>query len=92
MDVAGGIVVCITAIVNYRHVAQSAAAVRQPSAAIRGAHRGNIGDASRNAKVAVEIIAADLLVQIEELIDADRSALQRGQPVLNAREMILVRE
>ena len=84
MDVADRIVVRVAAIIDDRHVAQSATAIRQSPTAIRGTDGGNITHGSRDAEVAVEIIAADLLVQIEELIDADRSALQRGQPVLNA--------
>src|SRR5438874_5118536 len=84
MNVADRVIVRISAIVDDRDVTKTAAAAGQPPTAVRGADRRNVAHRATRFEIAVKIVTADLLVQVEKLVDRNRAPLQRCESVLNA--------
>ena len=84
MDIAARQGVVVVAEVDDRHRRQAAAAAGEPPGLVRRARRGKINHRALRHDGGVSIEAADLLVEVKELIDADNARVQRSQAVLDA--------
>src|SRR5687768_15000089 len=76
--------ICVRARVQDRHVRKPSATGIDQATGIQGAQRDRIADGALGNEAAIDVIAADALVEIEELIDGDRAAVQARKTILNA--------
>jgi hypothetical protein len=84
VDVAAVVQVGVVAKVDDRGLAEPAAAGGETAAAIGQSGREQVGLGALGDEVGVDVEAADALVQIEELLRADLSGVERRQAVLDA--------
>src|SRR5262249_128475 len=67
-----------------RDVGQPAAARIHQSARVNRPQRDRVSCGALRNELAVDVVAADLLVQLQEFVHADRAVIQGRQPVLQS--------
>ena len=73
----------IATVVDDRRRAHAQAAVGNAPGQVRRQDRAQVALTAGRHEVAVIVVAADLLVEVEELIDRDFAGVQRAEPVLH---------
>src|SRR3984893_4704273 len=73
----------ITPVVDNRSALHAQSAVRDPPAVVRGLDGGDIANCAGGNVIAVIIIAADFLVQLQKLLLGDGTQVEGLQPVLD---------
>jgi len=84
VNVAFGGEVGIAADIKDRDARETKAAVSNPAGLVGGAKCLGIGDGTEGDRISVVIIAADLLIQVEELGGRDGAGVEGGEAVLDA--------
>ena len=84
MDVPCRLLVHIAAVVDDRRLPHARAAVGDPPGSVRDAQGFEVAHGARGHVVAVVVVAADELIEIEELLLRDGPRVERRQTVLNS--------
>src|SRR5262245_13409078 len=84
VDVAAGLVVVVSAVVDDGGRGQPAASAAEPTGSVRRPRGVRIRDHALRDDIAIDVEAADLLVEIEKLLLRDRRGIERFEPVLDA--------